>query len=175
MQWKPLNQIYSAVSVKNLGLSLYENIAQPTVFVIACTYFCLSMVLSVSSCWVSVLLWQCWWHTLSRCRGACLMKGLANAWLALPFSLHCCIICLQDISQQTDSLGLKHLHVIVPPSSNRAIDHSHCHYILNVYGLFKSTAHRISLEFTCVTYHHCVVVDWQTLTVRCGRASERNG
>ncbi len=61
-------------------------------------------------------------------------SGLANAWLALPFSLHCCIICLQDISQQTDSLGLKCLHVIVPPSANRAVDHSHYHYILNVDG-----------------------------------------
>lgn len=122
-------------SEKPVCLSVYENIARPTVFVIACTYLCLCMVLSVSSCWVSVLLWQCWWHAVLL-QGSIPDEnsGLANAWLALPFSLHCCIICLQDISQQTDSLGLKRLHVIVPPSANRAVDHSHYHYILNVYG-----------------------------------------
>lgn len=40
--------------------------------------------------------------------------GLANAWLALPFSLHCCIIYLQDISRRAGSLGLRPLRVIVP-------------------------------------------------------------
>lgn len=106
-------------------------------------------------------------------------SGLANAWLALPFSLHCCVIYLQDISQQTDYLGLKRLHVIVPPSSNRVIDHSHIHYFLNVHGRWgypdlQHTKKDIIGKTFC-TFHHSLIVDWQSVTVWCGeRISESN-
>lgn len=41
--------------------------------------------------------------------------------------------------------------------------------------IFKSTAHRSIWEITSITFHHCVAVDWQSVTVRCGgKMSERN-
>lgn len=178
MQWKPLNQTYSTAWVKVcVFVFVYENNSQPTVFVIACTYLYLCLVLSVGSCRVSVLVW--WWHTLSCCRRARPMKtvsGLANAWLALPVSLHCCIIYLQDISQQTDSLGLKRLHVIVPPSSNRAIDHFHHHYFLNVHGRWWYPDVQQKNWEKFYTFHHFLIVDWQIDRQSCGgRIGERNG